>query len=126
MIMIADASIVVREILNSSLSKAGYQVEEAQDGQEVLEKLQSGLPYELVLCDVEIPKMSGLELLSHIQQDQDLPSVPVVMLSSRSMASQYSKIAIELGARGYFTKPFIEHTLLDATARVIKGEVLVA
>ena len=63
-VLIVDDSITVRELLSMSFSKVGYRVEQARDGQEAWDKLRSGLPCDLVFCDIEMPRMDGLELLS--------------------------------------------------------------
>jgi CheY-like chemotaxis protein len=123
MVLIVDDSITVRELLSLTFSKAGYRVEQARDGQEAWEKLRSGLPCDVIFCDVEMPRMDGLELLSRIQQDPDLQDLPVAMLTSRG-ASKHKKMAVDLGAKGYFTKPYLEEALLDAAQRMIAGEVL--
>ena len=124
MVLIVDDSITVRELLSSTFQKAGYRVEQARDGQEAWEKLRSGLPCEVVFCDVEMPRMDGLELLSRVQQDPELQDLPVAMLTSRG-ASRHKQMATDLGAKGYFTKPYLEEALLDAAQRLIEGEVLV-
>lgn len=82
-VLIVDDSITVRELLSMSFTKAGYRVEQARDGQEAWEKLRGGLPCELVFCDIEMPRMDGLELLSRIQKDPNLEKIPVAMLTSR-------------------------------------------
>jgi chemotaxis protein histidine kinase CheA/CheY-like chemotaxis protein len=124
MVLIVDDSITVRELLSMTFSKAGYRVEQARDGLEAWEKLRSGLPCDLIFCDVEMPRMDGLELLSRLQQDEDLHDLPIAMLTSRG-ASKHKKMAVDLGAKGYFTKPYLEEVLLDAAQRMINGEVLI-
>jgi chemosensory pili system protein ChpA (sensor histidine kinase/response regulator) len=124
-VLIVDDSITVRELLSISFSKVGYRVEQARDGQEALEKLRSGLPCDLVFCDIEMPRMDGLELLSHLQQDAHLNQIPVAMLTSRG-ADRHRQMAIGLGAKGYFSKPYLEEVLLEAADRLLKGEVLTA
>jgi chemotaxis protein histidine kinase CheA/ActR/RegA family two-component response regulator len=124
MVLIVDDSITVRELLSMTFSKAGYRVEQARDGLEAWEKLRSGLPCDLIFCDVEMPRMDGLELLSRLQQDEDLQDLPIAMLTSRG-ASKHKKMAVDLGAKGYFTKPYLEEVLLDAAQRMINGEVLI-
>lgn len=123
-VLIVDDSITVRELLSMTFSKAGYRVEQARDGQEAWEKLRSGLPCDLMFCDIEMPKMDGLELLSQIQKDPSLQHLPVAMLTSRG-AERHRQMAIQLGAKGYFAKPYLEEALLDATRRMLNGEVLV-
>lgn len=123
MVLIVDDSITVRELLSMTFNKVGYRVEQARDGQEAWEKLRSGLPCDIVFCDIEMPRMDGLELLSRIQKDPNLKSLPIAMLTSRG-ADRHRQMASSLGASGYFTKPYLEEALLDAAARMLKGEVL--
>lgn len=123
-VLIVDDSITVRELLSMTFNKIGYRVEQARDGQEAWEKLRSGLPCDLVFCDIEMPRMDGLELLSRIQKDSNLNHLPIAMLTSRG-ADRHRQMAIQLGAKGYFTKPYLEEALLDAAQRMLKGEVLV-
>ncbi|MDB9525260.1 response regulator [Oscillatoria sp. CS-180] len=122
-VLIVDDSITVRELLSMSFNKVGYRVEQARDGQEAWEKLRSGLPCDLVFCDIEMPRMDGLELLSRMQKDSILKRVPIAMLTSRG-ADRHRQMAVDLGASGYFTKPYLEEALLDAAQRMLKGEVL--
>ncbi|MEM7581271.1 MAG: response regulator, partial [Cyanobacteria bacterium P01_A01_bin.80] len=124
-VLIVDDSITVRELLSLTFSKAGYRVEQARDGQEAWDKLRSGLPCDIVFCDIEMPRCDGLELLSRIQKDDDLNSLPIAMLTSRG-ADKHRQMAIQLGASGYFTKPYLEEALLEAAVRMLKGEKLVA
>ncbi len=124
-VLIVDDSITVREMLSISFTKAGYRVEQARDGQEAWQKLRSGLPCDLVFCDIEMPRMNGLELLQHIQEDQSLEHIPVAILSSRG-AEKHQRIAADLGASAYLIKPYVEKDLLDSAERMIKGEVLLA
>lgn len=123
MVLVVEDSMTVRELLCLSLSKGGYQIEKASDGQEAWEKLQSGLVCDLILCDIEMPRMDGLELLSHIRKDKKLSQVPVAILTFLK-DEKYQQTAAQLGASGYFIKPFIEQELLDAAQRIIDGEVL--
>ena len=123
-VLIVDDSITVRELLSMTFNKVGYRVEQARDGQEAWEKLRSGLPCDLVFCDIEMPRMDGLELLSRIQKDPTLAHLPIAMLTSRG-ADRHRQMAVQLGAKGYFTKPYLEEGLLDAAQRMLKGEVLV-
>ncbi len=125
MVLIVDDSITVRELLSMTFNKVGYRVEQARDGQEAWEKLRAGLPCDIVFCDIEMPRMDGLELLSRIQKDPVLKALPIAMLTSRG-ADRHRQMASSLGASGYFTKPYLEEALLDAASRMLKGEVLLA
>ncbi len=123
MVLIVDDSITVRELLSLTFKRAGYRVEQARDGQEAWDKLRAGLPCDIVFCDIEMPRMDGLEFLSRVQKDAALSKVPVAMLTSRG-SDRHRQIASQLGASGYFIKPYLEEALLDAAKRMIKGEVL--
>ncbi|WP_193199570.1 response regulator [Nostoc sp. MG11] len=123
-VLIVDDSITVRELLSLTFNKAGYRVEQARDGQEAWDKLRSGLPCDIVFCDIEMPRCDGLELLSRIQKDSNLNHLPIAMLTSRG-ADKHRQMAVQLGASGYFTKPYLEEALLEAAARMLKGEKLV-
>ncbi len=123
-VLIVDDSITVRELLSLTFNKAGYRVEQARDGQEAWDKLRSGLPCDIVFCDIEMPRCDGLELLSRIQKDPSLNNLPIAMLTSRG-ADKHRQMAIQLGASGYFTKPYLEEALLEAASRMLKGENLV-
>lgn len=64
----------------------------------------------MIFCDIEMPRMDGLDLLSRLQKDSRLKEIPVAMLTSRG-ADRHRKSAIQLGAKGYFTKPYLEEEL---------------
>jgi chemosensory pili system protein ChpA (sensor histidine kinase/response regulator) len=123
-VLIVDDSITVRELLSLSFNKAGYRVEQARDGQEAWDKLRSGLPCDIVFCDIEMPRCDGLELLSRIHKDSTLNHLPIAMLTSRG-ADKHKQMAFQLGASGYFTKPYLEEALLEAASRMLRGEKLV-
>ena len=124
LVLIIDDSVTVRELLSMSFKKAGYRVEQARDGQEAWEKLQDGLECDLAFCDIEMPRMNGLELLSQLQKDEKLASLPIAMLTSRG-AQKMRNIAASRGANGYFVKPYVEEDLLKAAEKMIKGEKLI-
>ncbi|MEL6437766.1 MAG: response regulator [Cyanobacteria bacterium J06621_8] len=124
LVLIIDDSVTVRELLSMSFKKAGYRVEQARDGQEAWEKLSDGLECDLAFCDIEMPRMNGLELLSQLQKDEKLSALPIAMLTSRG-AQKMRNIAASRGANGYFVKPYVEEDLLKAAAKMIKGENLI-
>ncbi|MEC4803054.1 MAG: response regulator [Jaaginema sp. PMC 1079.18] len=122
-VLIVDDSVTVRSLLSMTFEKAGYQVEQARDGQDAWDKLTGGLPCDLVFCDIEMPRVDGLELLGRIQKEASLAHIPIAMLTSRG-AERHRRVAAELGACAYFTKPYVEQDLLEATRSMMKGEVL--
>ncbi|NEQ77272.1 MAG: response regulator [Okeania sp. SIO2C9] len=122
-VLIVDDSITVRELLSMTFSKAGYRVEQARDGKDAWEKMRAGLPCDLVFCDIEMPRMDGFELLSRMQKDSHLNTLPVAMLTSRG-AKKHMEMAFELGAKGYFTKPYIEDKLLEGAISILEGKAV--
>jgi CheY-like chemotaxis protein len=123
-VLIIDDSVTVRELLSMTFRNAGYQVEQARDGQEAWDKLRGGLECDIAFCDIEMPRMNGLELLLQLQQDEKLAALPIAMLTSRG-AQKMRKIAASRGANGYFVKPYVEEDLLKAAKRMIEGETLI-
>ncbi|MGB7379794.1 MAG: response regulator [Rivularia sp. (in: cyanobacteria)] len=110
-ILIVDDSINVRRFLALTLEKGGYLVEQAKDGQDALEKLQTGLSVQAVICDIEMPRVDGYGFLGRVKANGDLKNIPVAMLTSRS-SDKHRQLAMQLGARAYFSKPYNEQELL--------------
>jgi chemotaxis family two-component system sensor histidine kinase/response regulator PixL len=119
-ILIVDDSITVRQDLAITLQKADYQVLQAKDGYEALQQLRSQKGIELVICDIEMPRMNGFEFLKYRQLDSNLSIIPVIILSSRSGA-KHQEIAAKLGATSYITKPYMEHRLLMTLKDVLEN-----
>jgi len=112
-VLVVDDSITVRQTLALTLEKADYRVLQARDGREAIKQLQQNPTVQLVICDVEMPNMNGFEFLSQRRQDPLLSQIPVVMLTSRS-SDKHRQLAMHLGAKAYFTKPYIEQEFLAA------------
>lgn len=112
LIMVVDDSINVRRFLALTLEKAGYRIEQAKDGQEALEKLQAGLKVNLVVSDVEMPRLDGYGFLAQVKANPLCHHIPVIMLTSRS-GDKHRQLALNLGASQYFSKPFKEQELLQ-------------
>ncbi|WP_009632835.1 hybrid sensor histidine kinase/response regulator [Synechocystis sp. PCC 7509] len=121
-VLVVDDSITLRQTLALTFEKAGYRVLQARDGREAIEQLQkNSATINLVVCDVEMPNMNGFEFLSQRRQDPVISKPPVVMLTSRS-SDKHRMLAKQLGARDYFTKPYIEQEFLSAISTIIKQE----
>jgi two-component system, chemotaxis family, sensor histidine kinase and response regulator PixL len=110
-ILVVDDAISLRQTISLTLQKAGYQVVQAQQGIEAIEQLQRHPEIQLIVSDLEMPRMNGFELLSNIRQNPSLSKKPVIILTSRS-ADKHRKLAEGLGANGYMTKPYLEHEFL--------------
>ena len=117
-ILVVDDSINVRRFLSLSLEKAGYQVEQAKDGQDALEKLLSGLQVRAVICDIDMPRLDGYGLLARVKSDPAFKQLPIAMLTSRS-GDKHRQLAMNLGATAYFSKPYNEQELLKTLKQLI-------
>jgi len=105
--LIVDDSSVMRKIVERSLRQAGLDLSsviEAGNGVEALGLLDSN-SVDLILCDINMPVMDGLELVRHLQTIEKLRGVPVVMITTEGSESNVIQ-ALSLGAKGYIRKPF--------------------
>ena len=105
----ADDSISVRKLAGLFLNAEGWSAETAVDGMDALEKLRRGR-FQVVVTDLEMPRLHGYELLQEIRADPELSNLPVVVCSSRS-SEKHRRRAREAGANGYLTKPFTQEAL---------------
>ncbi|MGH1397069.1 MAG: hybrid sensor histidine kinase/response regulator, partial [Trichormus sp.] len=120
-VLVVDDAISLRQTVSLTLQKSGYQVIQAQNGIEALEQLQRHPQIQVVISDLEMPRMNGFELLTHIRQNPNLAKSPVVILTSRS-AEKHRQLAEELGAQGYLTKPYLEQELLAIVEQLINTQ----
>jgi chemosensory pili system protein ChpA (sensor histidine kinase/response regulator) len=117
-IMVVDDSLTVRRVTQRLLEREGYRVLLAKDGVDALEQLQETRP-ELMLVDIEMPRMDGFDLTRNVRGDERTREIPIIMITSRS-ADKHRNVALELGVNAYFGKPFQEDVLLEAIAGLIK------
>jgi two-component system, chemotaxis family, sensor histidine kinase and response regulator PixL len=111
-VLVVDDSINVRRFLALTLERAGYQVAQAKDGEDALDRLTAGLSVQAVICDIEMPRLDGYEFLTRIKATPQLKAIPVAMLTSRS-GDKHRQLAMRLGASAYFSKPYNEQMLLQ-------------
>lgn len=117
-VLAVDDSAMMRRILTSTLEKVGYRVLTAKDGWEALELLKLYPEVQLIVSDLEMPNLNGLELLHQLCQDTQLAQIPFVMLTSRS-SDKHRSLAMSLGASAYLTKPYIEQEFLAELQQII-------
>jgi chemosensory pili system protein ChpA (sensor histidine kinase/response regulator) len=110
--LVVDDSITVRRVTQRLLERNGMRVMTAKDGVDALSILQDHVP-DVILLDIEMPRMDGYELAGHVRNDARLADVPIVMITSR-VGEKHRARAIELGVDDYLGKPYQEHQLLDA------------
>ena len=116
-VIVADDSISVRKFVARMLEKAGYCVRLASDGLEAAEiAVQSGA--HLIVTDLEMPRMNGYELMSHLRQNPETRRIPVMVVTSRAGAKHRDR-ALKEGAVDFLTKPVQEEQLLAAVAKIL-------
>ncbi len=117
-LLIADDSFTTRELVRSILISAGYDVTAAVDGADALDKLRAQ-PYDLVVSDVEMPRMNGFELTASIRQELGLHDLPVIIVTSLS-SDEHKRRGMEAGAQAYIVKSqFNQDNLLEAIQQLL-------
>ncbi len=119
-ILIIDDSASVRRQVSGVLSPAGFQVLEAADGVEGADRIRAKVDLALVICDVNMPRMNGLDMLETLQDEIARRQLPVVMLTTEGQPEAMAR-AKKCGARGWIVKPFKEHLLLGAVQKLTQS-----
>jgi chemosensory pili system protein ChpA (sensor histidine kinase/response regulator) len=116
--MVVDDSITVRRVTQRLLERNGMRVLTARDGMDAVALLQDNVP-DVILLDIEMPRMDGYEVAAHVRNDPRLKEVPIIMVTSR-VGEKHRARAIELGVDDYLGKPYQEAQLLDAIAPLVE------
>ena len=116
--MVVDDSITVRRVTQRLLERNGMRVLTARDGMDAVTLLQDNVP-DIILLDIEMPRMDGYEVAAHVRNDPRLKDVPIIMITSR-VGEKHRARAIELGVDDYLGKPYQEAQLLDAIAPLVE------
>jgi chemosensory pili system protein ChpA (sensor histidine kinase/response regulator) len=120
-ILVVDDSPSVRRIVTNLLKSTGWQTLAAKDGLDALEVLhQSEVPPDLIVLDIEMPRMDGYELLSTLKAQPAYRRIPVLMVTSRA-GDKHRRKALDLGASGYLVKPYQDEVFVQ-TIRNLVGE----
>jgi chemosensory pili system protein ChpA (sensor histidine kinase/response regulator) len=115
--LVVDDSITVRRVTQRLLERNGMRVLTARDGVEAVELLAEHVP-DVILLDIEMPRMDGYEVAAHVRADPRLREVPIIMITSR-VGEKHRARAIELGVDDYLGKPYQESQLIDAIAPLV-------
>ncbi len=119
-VLVVDDSTMVRRQVQATLVEAGFGVVEAVDGADALVKLGHSGDMSLIVLDINMPNMNGLELLEELRHREKLAAVPVVMLTTEGQP-ELMKQAKDLGAKGWIIKPFKPALLVRAVQRLTAG-----
>jgi chemosensory pili system protein ChpA (sensor histidine kinase/response regulator) len=114
-----DDSLSVRKFVGSMLEGAGYQVETAADGEEGLRKATAEV-FQLILTDLELPKLNGYELIQSLRGRPELSATPILVMTTRA-ADKHRQMALSLGATSYIAKPVDERTLIREVGHWVSG-----
>lgn len=116
--MIVDDSATVRQMIGFTLRDAGFEVIEAVDGQQALERM-AGQRFHLLITDLNMPQLDGLGLVKEVRRDQANRFMPIIMLTTES-AEQKKQEAKTIGVSGWITKPFRPEQLLGVVRMLLK------
>jgi chemosensory pili system protein ChpA (sensor histidine kinase/response regulator) len=118
LVMVVDDSITMRKVTGRVLERHEYEVSTAKDGVDALEKLHERVP-DLMLLDIEMPRMDGYELATLMKADPRLRDVPIIMITSRS-GDKHRQRAFDIGVDRYLGKPYQEAELLVQISEVLE------
>jgi chemosensory pili system protein ChpA (sensor histidine kinase/response regulator) len=118
--MVVDDSITVRRVTERFLQRNGMRVVTAKDGLDAISVISDNKP-DIILLDIEMPRMDGYEFASHVRNDPSVADVPIIMITSR-VGDKHRARAIELGVNDYLGKPFQDATLLEAIGRQLEDK----
>jgi chemosensory pili system protein ChpA (sensor histidine kinase/response regulator) len=116
-VLVVDDSLSMRRALSQFLQDSGFRVRLARDGIEAIRAVEERHP-DLLIVDLEMPRMNGLELTAHLRGREDSRHLPVIMLTSRSMQKHRTQADLA-GVNAYLTKPFQEAELLETVEGVL-------
>jgi chemotaxis protein histidine kinase CheA/ActR/RegA family two-component response regulator len=118
-VLVVDDSLSVRRAIASLLEDQGYEIALARDGIEAIKTMEATRP-DVVLTDLEMPNMNGLELAAHVRSRPELAHLTVIMITSRSM-DKHRRQAMSAGVNIFLNKPFSDHELLQHVAEAVTG-----
>lgn len=113
-VIVVDDSVTVRKVTSRLLERHGMHVLTAKDGVDALNLLQDFIP-DVMLLDIEMPRMDGFEVAAHVRKDERLRDLPIIMITSRS-GQKHRDRAKSIGVNDYLSKPYQETMLLDSIA----------
>lgn len=120
LVMVVDDSITMRKVTTRVLERADLDVITAKDGLDALEKLQDSVP-DLMLLDIEMPRMDGYELATYMRNDPRMQGVPIIMITSRT-GEKHRQRALEIGVERYLGKPYQEDDLLRHVQEILRAD----
>lgn len=121
-VLIIDDSVTVRKVTTRLLERNGFETQIAKDGVDALDILQSLTP-DIILLDIEMPRMDGFEVANQVRHNSRLKGVPIIMITSRT-GEKHRERAMSIGVNAYMGKPFQEQNLLENIKRLLNQKVI--
>ena len=118
-ILLVDDSLSVRKFIGRMLEAAGYKVQTASDGEEGLRKATAA-SFQVIIADLEMPKMNGYELIQALRARPETKSIPVIVLTTRA-GEKHRQMAQSLGVSSYLTKPVEERALIKEISQLVNA-----
>jgi len=119
-VLVVDDSPTIRQQIGRALIDAGFEVVEATDGVDGIDKIETDRGIGIVILDINMPRMNGLEMLEKVKQHEHNGSLPVIMLTSEGQKSMIER-AKRAGAKGWIVKPFKSELLVGAVRKLISA-----
>ncbi len=119
MIFLVDDSLTMLMSLKGRLKMAGFNIETAEDGVQAMEKLRAGLKPNLIITDINMPNMNGVEFLKQARNLPNCRFIPILMLTVLDMAMEKREEVRKIGATGWLVKPISDVDLLDMIRLVL-------
>jgi two-component system chemotaxis response regulator CheY len=116
-VLVVDDSATVRQQVGHALREAGYEVAEAVDGLDGAEKIDTDRTLAMVICDVTMPRLNGLEMLERVKRDPAHAALPIVMLTTEGQPALIER-AKKAGAKAWIIKPFKADLLVAAVKKI--------
>jgi two-component system chemotaxis response regulator CheY len=117
-VLVVDDSPTIRQQIGRALIDAGFEVIEATDGVDGIDKITTDRAIGIVILDINMPRMGGLEMLEKVKQQDDNEHLPVIMLTSEGQKTLIER-AKRAGAKGWIVKPFKAELLVGAVRKLI-------
>ncbi len=119
-VLVVDDSLTMRKVLGRLLEREGYEVMVAKDGMDAMELLQASVP-DIILTDIEMPRMDGFGLSRNIRDDKRFENTPLIMISSRT-ADKHQNMAKEIGVNAFFGKPVQDEELVAKMKELLSNK----
>jgi CheY-like chemotaxis protein len=118
-ILVVDDNAENVEFLQELLTKSGYEISAAYNGEEALQKVNKGIP-DLILLDIMMPKMDGYQVCEVLREKEETKDIPIIFVTAKTEVKDWTHAIFNVGVNSYITKPINSKKLLDKVKSVLK------